>query len=58
MEVPIKLLEQIAFKGRSKREELIVIAVDASTLEGKVSQQLQANQITTKDRYHSSECVY
>ena len=43
MELPGKLLEQIAFKTRSKIEEHILIVMDKSTLEEHLSQPLQTN---------------
>ena len=43
MELPSKLLEQIAFNTRSKREEHMLIVLDRSTHEEHLSQQLQTN---------------
>ena len=43
MELPNKLLEQIAFNTRSKIEEHILIVMDNSTHEEHLSQPLQTN---------------
>ena len=43
MELPNKLLEQIAFNTRPKREEHILVAMDKSTHEEHLSQPLQRN---------------
>ena len=43
MELPIKLLEQIAFNTRPKIEEHILIVMDKSTDEEHLSQPLQNN---------------
>ena len=43
MELPSKMLEQIAYKTRSKMEEHILIVMDKSTHEEHLSQPLQTN---------------
>ena len=43
MELPSKILEQIAFNTRSKIEEHILIIMDESTHEEHLSQPLQTN---------------
>ena len=43
MELPSKLLEQIVFKTRAKREEHMLIVMDKSTHEEHLSQPLQTN---------------
>ena len=43
MELPSKILEQIAFNTRPKIEEHILIVMDKSTYEGHLSQPLQTN---------------
>ena len=43
MELPNKLLEQIAFNTRPKNEEHIIIVMDKSTHEEHLSQPLQTN---------------
>ena len=43
MELPSKLLEQIAFNTRPKTEEHMLIVMDKSTQEGYLSQPLQTN---------------
>ena len=43
MELPSKSLEQIAFNTRSKIEEHILIVMDKSTHEERLSQPLQRN---------------
>ena len=43
MERPKKLLEQIAFNTRPKREEHVLIIMDKSTNEEHLSQPLQTN---------------
>ena len=43
MELPSKLLEQIAFNTRSKIEEHMLIVMDKSTHEEHLSQPLQTN---------------
>ena len=43
MELPSKLLEQIAFNTRAKIEEHILIVMDKSTHEEHLSQPLQTN---------------
>ena len=44
VELPIKLLEQIAFNTRSKIEEHMLIVMDNSTHEDHLSQPLQTNK--------------
>ena len=44
MELPSKLLEQIAFNTRSRREEHILIVMDKSTHEEHLSQPLQTSK--------------
>ena len=44
MELPSKLLEQLAFNTRPKIEEQLLIAMDMSTHEEHLSQPLQTNQ--------------
>ena len=43
MELPSKLLEQIAYNARSKIEEHMLIVMDKSTHEEHLSQSLQTN---------------
>ena len=43
MELPSKLLEQIAFKTRPNNEEHVLVVSDDSTHEESLSQQLQTN---------------
>ena len=43
MELPSKLLEQIVFNTRPKKEEHMLIVMDKSTLEEHLSQPLQTN---------------
>ena len=43
MELPSKLLEEIAFNTRPKREEHISVAMDENTHEEHLSQPLQTN---------------
>ena len=43
MELPSKILEQIAFNNRSKFEEHMLIVMDKSTHEEHLSQSLQTN---------------
>ena len=43
MELPNKLLEQIAFNTRSKKEEHMLIVMDKSTYEEQLYQPLQTN---------------
>ena len=43
MELPSKLLEQIAFNTRTKKEEHILMGMDKSTHEEHLLQPLQAN---------------
>ena len=43
MELPSKILEQIAFNTRSKIEEHLLIVMDKSTLEEHLSEPLQPN---------------
>ena len=44
MELPSKLLKQIAFKTRPRIEKHILIVMDKSTHEGQLSQSLQTNK--------------
>ena len=43
MELPSKILEQVAFNTRRKIEELMLIVIDKSTHEEHLSQPLQTN---------------
>ena len=43
MELPIKVLKQIAYNTRSKKEEHMLIVMDESTHKEPLSQPLQAN---------------
>ena len=57
MELPSKLLEQIAYNTRPKIEEHMLIVMDKSTHEEHLSQPLQTKKKTIYGSYHFSNCL-